>query len=192
MLRKIGVPSVISENPNDLQDASKIIIPGVGSFDEAMIQLNIKDFVTTLTHVVLKMKVPILGICLGMQLLAKRSEEGALPGLGWIDGVVKRFNFSNCNPKEKGLKVPHMGWNQVTQQKSDDPLLAGVSRPMRFYFVHSYHFVCDDPNSILATAHYGYDFACAVRKDNIYGVQFHPEKSHKFGMQVLKNFIEYA
>ncbi|MCI5147408.1 MAG: imidazole glycerol phosphate synthase subunit HisH [Candidatus Electrothrix sp. AR3] len=192
ILRKIGIPSIITANPDDLHNASKIIIPGVGSFDNAMIQLDQSGFVKTLHHVVLEKKIPVLGICLGMQLLAKTSEEGTLPGLGWIDGEAKRFNFIDFKPKEKRLKIPHMGWNQVNSKQSDDSILAGISRPMRFYFVHSYHFVCNDPNNILATAHHGHEFTCAVRKDNIYGVQFHPEKSHRFGMQMLKNFAEKA
>jgi glutamine amidotransferase len=129
-------------------------------------------------------RVPILGICLGMHLMARKSEEGILPGLGWVPGDVKKFRFED---KTRSLKVPHMGWNEVMPRR-DDPLFVGFDEETRFYFVHSYHLVCDTNDDELATAWYGYDFSSAVRRENIVGVQFHPEKSHRFGMRLLQNF----
>jgi glutamine amidotransferase len=190
MLRKIGAESIITTNPDDLQLAAKFIIPGVGSFDNAMTNLQQRGFIAPLNEYVIEKKVPVLGICLGMHLLAGKSEEGHLPGLDWIAGNVEKFNFTSLDLDETKLKIPHMGWNSVTPTQPELSIFTGVPQPMRFYFVHSYHFVCKNPENVLGTARYGYDFTCAVRKENIYGVQFHPEKSHKFGMQVLKNFVE--
>lgn len=192
MLRKIGAESTITANPRDLQQAAKIIIPGVGSFDNAMINLQQRGLINPLNEYVIEKKVPVLGICLGMHLLAGKSDEGNLPGLGWITGNVKKFNLTSPDLDKTKLKIPHMGWNSVISSQPEDSIFTGVAQPMRFYFVHSYHFVCKNPENILGSAHYAYDFTCAVRKKNIYGVQFHPEKSHKFGMQVLKNFVEMA
>ena len=132
-------------------------------------------------------KTPFLGICLGMQMLFEKSEEGELAGLGWIKGKVKRFDFTEGSLN--ALKIPHMGWNVVYPAK-DNALLPSDEQELRYYFVHSYHVVCDDPCDVLAYSHYGYDFTCAVQHDNIYGAQFHPEKSHRFGMALIKNFIE--
>jgi glutamine amidotransferase len=141
--------------------------------------------VDVLTKKVLEDRVPVLGICLGMQLLCKNSEEGSLDGLGFIDASVKRFSFSQDN----GLKIPHMGWNLAKGEKSS-PLLAGKGQDSRFYFVHSYHAVCNDPKDVLTSTHHGYRFTSSFERNNIIGVQFHPEKSHRFGMQLLKNFVE--
>jgi glutamine amidotransferase len=186
MLRKTGHDSQITKDPEDLKGADKIILPGVGAFDSAMKQLGTSGILSILNERVLGDLVPILGICLGMQLFAKSSEEGLIPGLGWIDGHVMAFDNSKF---KKPLKIPHMGWNNLTVEKKH-PLLQGIPEPMRFYFVHSYHFVCNEPKDILASAQYGYQFEVGVQKSNIMGVQFHPEKSHKFGMQLLKNFAE--
>lgn len=185
MIRKIGGDAKVSSKPADILDASRLIIPGVGSFDHGINQLHTFGLYQPLQMMVLK-GIPILGICLGMQLFAKSSEEGKLPGLGWIEADVKRFDFSKL---EKPLKVPHIGWNEVSLVR-DHPLFDEIPFPMRFYFVHSYHYVCASDKNVLGATHYGYDFPCAVMKDNIIGVQFHPEKSHKFGMQLLKNFVE--
>jgi len=142
--------------------------------------------VKVLNKRVLEDKIPVLGVCLGMQLLGKRSEEGQLPGLGWLDAKTIRFKFQDANAN---LKIPHMGWNQLTVCQTH-LLFAGLEEVNRFYFVHSYHVVCANPNNILSTTSYGLDFTSAIVKDNIMGVQFHPEKSHKFGMRLLKNFVE--
>ena len=186
MLRKTGYDSQITSDPSIVEQAEKIILPGVGAFDAGMEQLRQSGLLDVLTRRVLRDKTPTLGICLGAQLFAKSSEEGVMAGLGWINADAVRFGFSQS---DKSLKVPHMGWNYVNTVKKH-PLFERVPEPMRFYFVHSFHFICYDESIISAKAHYGYDFACAVVKDNIMGVQFHPEKSHKYGMQLLKNFAE--
>lgn len=183
MLKYIGVPSQIVDDPVVLEKAEKILLPGVGSFDQAMKRIKESGFLEVLNHKALTEKTPILGICLGMQLLTNESEEGKLPGLGWIDAETIRF------PKNSGLKVPHMGWNLV-YPSTDSPLTKKLPKESRFYFVHSYYVkVANEENSILK-ADYGIKFDAAIQKENIYGAQFHPEKSHKFGMQLLKNFAE--
>lgn len=184
MLKKIGVPCVISSDPEMISDANKIILPGVGAFDNAIENLHTKNLFEVLNYKALNQRTPILGICLGMQLFAKSSEEGIRTGLGWIDASVKRFNFNNQNDRNK---VPHMGWNRAVV-KSTHQLFNGLEDLNKFYFVHSYHVVCNDESDILTMTSYGYDFVSSVFKDNILGVQFHPEKSHKYGMQLLKNF----
>ncbi len=185
MLRRLGVDVEITSDVELIRKAKKLILPGVGAFDKAMMNLENRDLISVLNEQVLKNRIPLLGICLGMQLLTKGSEEGELNGLGWIDAETLRFNFS---PGMK-LRVPHMGWNTLTvQQKSC--LFQQMYEEPRFYFVHSYYVKCKSQESILATTHYGIDFASGITQDNIYGLQFHPEKSHKFGMQVLKNFTE--
>lgn len=181
MLRYIGVESRLTNNPEELKNAKKIILPGVGSFDKAMKRIEESGFRDVLDEKALKEKVPILGICLGMQLLTNGSEEGKLPGLGWVPADTIRFARNN------GLKVPHMGWNNV-EQSTPSQLTNELTGDSRYYFVHSYYVrVENDLNSILKT-NYGLSFDSAIQRENIYGVQFHPEKSHKFGMQLLKNF----
>lgn len=187
MLRRIGARAVISTEPDQVRSAAKLILPGIGSFDAAVENLRAAGLVEALNEAALGRKVPILGICLGMQLFAEGSEEGELPGLGWIPGHVRRFDFS---AQERALPIPHMGWDYVQVVDEQDPLFRDVPAPMRFYFVHSYHMVCSDRGHVLAVTHYGYEFASAVARDNIWGVQFHPEKSHKYGMQLLRNFVE--
>jgi len=187
MLRKIGADAVISSAAADIRKAEKLILPGVGAFDNGMKNLRDRGLLPVLQDRVLSDKVPLLGICLGMQLLTKNSEEGTLDGLGWIDARTVRFKFS----EEAALKVPHMGWNQIVASR-DNPLTRNIGERPRFYFVHSYYVVCDRNEDVLTTTHYGYDFTSAVNRGNIYGVQFHPEKSHTFGMKLLKNFAELA
>lgn len=187
MLRKVGAHSEITSELSTLEKAEKIILPGVGAFDAGMRNLKKIGLLDLLNRRVIDDKVPILGICLGMHLFANLSEEGELQGLGWIDADVKRFDFAVV--LNKNLKVPHIGWNEVNPAMGHS-LFTGVRMPMRFYFAHTFHYICHDKTNVLATAHYGYDFTCAVVKDNILGVQFHPEKSHKYGMQILKNFAE--
>jgi glutamine amidotransferase len=188
MLRKVGADSQIASKPSDLVSAKKLIIPGIGSFDKGINNLEKKGLLPALNNKVVEEHIPVLGICLGMQLFSNMSEEGYLHGLNWIDGNVKKFNFISMKKKPK---VPNMGWNYVHPLK-DHFLFKDVPQPMRFYFVHSYHYICRSKENDLAKTHYGYDFTCAIVKDNIIGVQFHPEKSHKYGMQVLRNFVEYA
>ncbi len=186
MLRKIGHGSQITCDPLIVERAEKMILPGVGAFDSGMENLKQSGLFDILNRRVLVDKIPILGICLGMQLFAKSSEEGRKEGLGWIDADVKRFDFSQS---DKPLKVPHMGWNYVTINKQH-PLFEDAFEPMRYYFVHSFHHVCHNKSDVLARTKYGYNFVCVIAQDNIMGVQFHPEKSHKYGMQLLKNFVE--
>jgi glutamine amidotransferase len=183
MLNKIGAPTTVSCDNTVIEKASKLILPGVGAFDKAMHELTQRQLIPTLNQAVLHDKKPILGICLGAQLLGKTSEEGQLPGLGWLDMDVKKL-------QTKGLRVPHMGWNTVTPTK--DSILFKKSTPdeIRFYFVHSYYMHCQNNNDILATCYYGQEFTCAVNKDNVFGVQFHPEKSHRFGFNLLKSFCD--
>ena len=184
MIKKVGYSSEISSDPEVIKNAERLILPGVGKFDRAM--RNLTDLnLTSLLKDMAKGNTPILGICLGMQLLANSSEEGDLPGLGLISGSVKRFDAHD------ELKVPHMGWNLINYS-NESSLFEGFDTmgEARFYFVHSYKFVCDKAENILATTNYGDEFTCAVHKENIRGVQFHPEKSHLFGMRLLRNFIE--
>ena len=183
MLGKIGVEAVSTSKIEDIEKARKIILPGVGSFDTAINNLNKLGLMTVLNKKVTEERIPTLGLCLGMQLLTEKSEEGKLPGLGWIRGRTIRFKF------EDNLKIPHMGWNTINIKKRS-PLLRGLDNGSRFYFVHSYHLVCDDEKDILATADYGYEFPTVVERKNVLGVQFHPEKSHKFGMKLLENFAK--
>ncbi len=186
MIKKIGYRSLVASKIEEVQYATKIILPGVGHFEKAMSNLRELNLIEVLNQKALVEKVPILGICLGMQLLSERSEEGNSAGLGWIKGEVCKFSFGE-NPNK--LKVPHMGWNTIHQQKNSD-LLENLDLNSRFYFVHSFHFNCYDPADILCTSEYGYNFVSGVSHENVMGVQFHPEKSHKFGMLLLKNFIE--
>lgn len=187
MIHRVGGDAIISNDPQQIIDAKALILPGVGAFDNAMQKLNDSGLVKLIRLRVLKDKIPFLGICLGMQLLFDSSEEGTFPGLGFIPGEVKRFNFSDLNLLS--LKVPHMGWN-VVQSPNGSCLFDGFEEVPRFYFVHSYHTVCAESEHIVATCDYGYQFTCAVQKDNIFAVQFHPEKSHKYGMQLFENFLE--
>ncbi len=183
MLRFLGVKSLVTSDPAEVSKADKLILPGVGAFDKAVENIKQKDLWNVLNDKVIGSGIPTLGICLGMQLLAKASEEGQLPGLGWIDAQVVRFKFGG----DSGLKVPHIGWNNVRKVQSV-PLFEALDDDMRFYFVHSYHLVCNDPGLVTGETTYGYNFCAMLHSRNISGVQFHPEKSHKFGMQILRNF----
>jgi glutamine amidotransferase len=180
MLKRINVTSTIVKNPKDLR-AEKIILPGVGSFDTVMSTLLNDGWVEALNEKVIKEKVPTLGICLGMQLMTDRSEEGQLGGLGWIEGEVVRFSAT-------GLKSPHMGWNIVRPVGHDASILRSDKPELRFYFVHSYFVKVNNESDQLGLTNYGGEFTSAFRRENVFGVQFHPEKSHKFGMMVFKNF----
>lgn len=183
MFKKVGVKAEFTSDKDKILKADKLLLPGVGHFDNGMRSLNESGLIEVLNHKVFDLKTPILGICLGMQLLLEGSEEGTEKGLGWIPGRVRKFDL-----KDKSLKVPHMGWNKVTPF-IDHPLFKGLDSDMRFYFVHSYYADVQNEN-ILGETFYGEDFTSCIHKENIMGVQFHPEKSHRFGMQLLKNFGE--
>lgn len=186
MLKKIGASAIVSSSLEEIRKAEKLILPGVGAFDNGMKNLNDRGLTVVLREQVIEKGKPILGICLGMQLLTKRSEEGRTEGLGWIDAETVRFRFGEA---QEGLKIPHMGWNTVNVMK-ESPLFKDMSEDPRFYFVHSYHVVCNDPGDVLTTTYYGYDFTSSVQRENMTGVQFHPEKSHKFGMRLLENWAK--
>lgn len=183
MLYRLGFKSEITREKNKIRQSSKIILPGVGSFDKAIENLDKFELKEILSQKALVEKIPFLGICLGMQMLTNSSEEGNLPGLGWIEGHAIKFKANN------EIKVPHMGWNYV-EIFNHGELTNNLNESSRFYFVHSYYVrVKDERHSIMKT-NYSTQFDSGIQKDNIYGVQFHPEKSHKFGMKILKNFAE--
>lgn len=184
MLHRVGVQSIISNDIKIIKKANKIILPGVGSFDKGMQALEKYNLIDLIREKIAVENAKILGICLGMQMLGAFSEEGTLPGLGVIKGHVKKFNFENGLTTQK---VPHMGWNYVIPSQNT-PLFEGYDTTPRFYFAHSYYFSCEEPLNSIGTASYGTEFCTAVQKGNVYGVQFHPEKSHRFGFQLLKNF----
>ncbi len=185
MIRKVGGKARVSSDANNLLTASKLIIPGVGSFDHGAKQLEKMGLFSAIQEIALK-ETPILGICLGMQLLANRSEEGKMKGLGLIDADFKRFSF----PDNSTNRIPHVGWNHVTPLK-DNLLIPNDNSEQRFYFTHSYHAVCKNDSDVLATTEYGYSFTTAYFRNNIFGVQFHPEKSHRFGMSLMKRFLDF-
>jgi imidazole glycerol-phosphate synthase subunit HisH len=182
MFKYIKVPSQIVSDVISIEKATKILLPGVGSFGAAMEKINASGLKDILNHKALVEKVPVLGICLGMQLLTSHSEEGDVEGLNWIDATTKQFRFP-----DNTLKVPHMGWNKVTKS-NESPLTAGVDDEYKFYFVHSYFVKCADRRHSILETTYGDVFDSGIQKDNIYGVQFHPEKSHKYGMKLFANF----
>jgi imidazole glycerol-phosphate synthase subunit HisH len=182
-LDRIGVHGQITADPGEVLRADKLILPGVGHFGKAMEYLAALGLVPALQEAVLDRRTPILGICLGMQLFARHSQEGDVEGLGWIDADVTRFAIDDAR-----LKVPQMGWNGVRVARPD-PVLHGVTEETEFYFVHAYHLVCRDSADVLCETDYGYPFTSVVQRDNLYGVQFHPEKSHEAGETLLRNFL---
>lgn len=184
MLRRLGIPAMRCSDADGLGPATHILLPGVGSFDRGMRLLRQRGLDKALTEAVVGRGVPLLGICLGMQLLADRSEEGNETGLGWIPGDVRRFRLDGLRVR---LPIPHMGWNAVAPA-TDSPLARALPADARFYFVHSYHFEPHDAGHVLMRTTYGHEFASAVSRNNVYGVQFHPEKSHRFGMLLLQAF----
>ncbi len=183
MLKRIGADAIVSSDKSDIESADKLILPGVGAFDSGMINMQKYDFVSLLNQKVIEQKTPILGICLGMQLFANKSEEGTLPGLGWFDAEIVKFKLDDSK-----LKIPAMGWNELNICKPSK-LFKDIGDNPRFYFVHSFHLKCNDSLDILAETEYGYQYVSAIEKDNIVGVQFHPEKSHKYGLKLFENFI---
>lgn len=184
MLSFLGFDSIISSDPLVISSSERLILPGVGHFQHGMEQLEKLGLVDILNKVVLEKKTPILGICLGMQLLTKYSEEGNLDGLGYIDARTKKIQQS-----DKALKIPHMGWNTVSFLKNSK-ITNGISEHPRYYFVHSYFVDCAHQEDILCSTNYGEDFVSGFQHNNIFGLQFHPEKSHKFGMELLANFCK--
>jgi len=184
MLKKIGADSEITAEPARIAAATKLVLPGVGAFDAGMENLDKSGLVPLLNERVRRDEVPVLGICLGMQLMTHSSSEGERPGLGWVDAKAVRFV-----PADATLKVPHMGWN-IARPVRDDALLEGLPRESRFYFVHSYYVACERREDVLLTTFYGADFDSGFRRGNVWGVQFHPEKSHRFGMHLMRNFAE--
>jgi len=183
MFRRIGVQASVVSDATSIGSAEKILLPGVGAFDAAMERIKASGLREVLDRKALFERVPMLGVCLGMQLMTRASEEGSLSGLGWVEADTRRF------PMQNGLKVPHMGWNLVNRS-TVSKLTEGFDDETRFYFVHSYFVAVDkSENSILKTT-YGIEFDSAIQRENIFGVQFHPEKSHKFGMRLLKNFAD--
>lgn len=181
MFKRIGAEATITSDFDEIRSSSKILLPGVGSFDRAMERINSTGLRELLDHEVLHKKKPILGICLGMQLLTNGSEEGKLPGLGWIPGNTIRF------PNLPNLRIPHMGWN-IVKLSTPSPLLTDLPLDSRFYFVHSYFVRVDNEENSILKCKYGVEFDAALQNDNIFGAQFHPEKSHRFGMHLLRNF----
>ena len=181
---RLNIPIKTAKNFSDLNDAKKIILPGVGHFDHAMSELNKSDMREKLDELVMFKKVPVIGICVGMQMMGNYSEEGTSEGLKWIDGSVKKLDHTKIN---QITQLPHMGWNDVRPIKSH-VLFKGLEKDAIFYFLHSYYFECNDNSNILATSEYGDTFTCAAYNENIFGIQFHPEKSHNYGEILLNNF----
>lgn len=181
---RLNIQYKVARTPEELKGADKLFLPGVGAFDETMLLLIKKGFKEVMDEEVLMNKVPIFGICVGMQVLGNSSDEGDLPGLGYINGEVRKFNEALINDKPK---LPHMGWNTI-QEKNSTSLLTGIDPEYGFYFLHSYYFDCLNISDVVATTQYGQEFASVICKSNVYGVQFHPEKSHSNGVNLLKNF----
>jgi glutamine amidotransferase len=184
MLRKLGVPAFLANDLATVRSAEKLILPGVGAFDHAMNSLRLSGLLPALSEMILERQTPVLAICLGMQLLTRGSQEGREVGLGWLPGETVRFEPQGST---RGIKVPHMGWNSVAIRKPSR-LFLGLEEEARFYFVHSFHVQCDREEDILATTSHGHNFVSAIEAANIMGTQFHPEKSHQYGMRLLKNF----
>jgi glutamine amidotransferase len=182
--KRLNVPTRVARTEKDLENAEKLILPGVGAFDFAMTRLNNSGMRDRLDDLVLTMHIPVIGICVGMQIMGQKSEEGNLDGLGWVNADILKFDEKFITHR---AKLPHMGWNDV-ECKTGHPLFTGLEQKAIFYFLHSFYFQCHDDENSIATANYGVKFTSAINKKNIYGVQFHPEKSHQFGETLLKNF----
>ena len=182
--KRLNADYFVTDNPARLEEATHLILPGVGAFDQTMRLLNSSGLRVVLDELVLSKKIPIIGICVGMQIMAESSEEGHEKGLGWIKGIVNRIDDSTLDRKPK---LPHMGWNSIIPQKESE-VLERVDYEKGFYFLHSYYVVTKEPQDVLATVNYGSRINCVVKRDNIIGIQFHPEKSHQNGIEVFKNF----
>lgn len=184
--KRLNITTKIAKTKQDLIGVEKLILPGVGSFDYAMNQLNASGMREKLDELVLEKKIPIIGICVGMQMMGNKSDEGKMDGLKWIDSDILKFDESKIQQR---TKLPHMGWNDVTPLKNH-PLFIGLETSAIFYFLHSFYMNCKDEKNILASSNYGISFTSAVNCNNIYGVQFHPEKSHQYGEKLLYNFAK--
>lgn len=184
--KRLDIPTKIAKTKEDLLDAKKLILPGVGSFDYAMSQLNASGMRSTLDDLVLIQKIPVIGICVGMQMMGNRSDEGELEGLKWFDSEILKFDQSIIHHR---TKLPHMGWNDVSPI-IDHPLFLGLEKEAIFYFLHSFYFKCNNPTDSIAVTDYGLTFSSAINKENIFGIQFHPEKSHHYGEKLLHNFAK--
>lgn len=183
MHKRLGIDAVITDDANIIEKADKLLIPGVGHFDKCMQNFNNSGLRSLVERKALEEKIPVLGICVGAQMMTRGSEEGTEKGLGWMDADTVLFKF----PKNSDLKIPHMGWTDL-RVVGPSPLWNNMPLEPRFYFAHSYHFIFDNESMSTGECHYGYDYTCAFRNENIFGLQFHPEKSHKFGMKILSNF----
>jgi glutamine amidotransferase len=188
VFKRLGIDAQRATTPADLAGATRLVLPGVGHFDHAMQRLNDSGLRPTLETMVLGQAVPVMGVCVGMQMLAAGSDEGSLPGLNWVPGRVKAFA---SNPLSAGLPMPHMGWNDVNPAVGSPLFAEGFDDVSQFYFLHSFYFDAQDKADVAATAHYGMDFDAVVSRGHIHGVQCHPEKSHHWGTQLLKNFAEF-
>ena len=186
VFKRLNISSKIAKCVEDLKEVDKLILPGVGHFDYAMSQLNNSGMRERIDELVLVEKKPVIGICVGMQMMANKSDEGTLDGLGWIDANVKKFNELTI---QHHTKLPHMGWNDV-KPNENHPLFKGLEQESIFYFLHSFYFNCKDKKNIISTTDYGINFASSVHKENIFGIQFHPEKSHSYGEKLLENFAK--
>lgn len=187
--KRMNVPVKMATTAAELADAERIILPGVGAFDHAMDLLDASGMRETLDDLVTVKNVPVLGVCVGMQILSTGSDEGTRDGLGWVPGRVHHFAHGH-SPDDAALPLPHMGWNDV-HPKAGEPLFGGLEDEARFYFLHSFYVECDRAEDVAATTNYGLEFGCAVHHGNVFGVQFHPEKSHHYGARLLKNFAEF-
>ena len=185
IMDRMKVNSIISSDPKDIISCQKIILPGIGHFGKAMSKLKKLNLLDTLHEAVLVKQKPVLGICLGMQLMAKKSEEGNAVGLGWFDSEAIKFNVSDTTRH----KIPHIGWNRISIKKNS-LLMKNISESSEFYFLHSFYLKVNDQSDVLNETEYGFVYPSAIEKDNIFGVQYHPEKSHEAGSQLLKNFVE--
>lgn len=185
--KKLGHNAQLASNSDQLEDSKKLILPGVGHFDYAMKKFQDSGLFEKVNYLVLEKEVPVVGVCVGMQMMARKSEEGEEIGLGWIQSDVVKFDVSKIKFKPH---LPHMGWNDV-QIKNPNLLLNNFPLVSKFYFLHSYYMVCDNVEDVVATADYGIQFSCIVNHKNVYGVQCHPEKSHSFGIQLLDNFAKF-
>ncbi len=186
---RLKIEAIISSDADEIRRADKLVFPGIGHFEAGMANLNNSGLVSVLEDMVIHRKTPLLGICLGMQLLTRGSEESPRPGLGWVAGEVKRFDFPPSS--DKRLRVPHMGWNQA-KFTHPSPLITNITPDARFYFAHSYYVLADIPENVIGTTWYGHDFVAIIQQDNIWATQFHPEKSHQAGLQIIRNFAQHA